>query len=464
MSTLAKILLISLVLLSQPSYTWAGDTSSNTQPPIRMLERRMPTNNNQTTSNDAANHNCAPRQCPPSSTTPHQPLRRQPAALTPKAESQQTGIPIQNRPAAKFIPSLPTDSNRYEAKQLLLLFPDQAIANTRIQAIKEKYHLQPVARYLLQALSGELVTYQIEQGQLITIKKQLTTIAPEAIVDFNHFYESSKGPKQYFQQSIRLKQPTNATNQSPVGIVDTMVEQVPALSHVVIKQKSFISSVSRQASTSHGTNVALLIAGVDQQNDFYGITPKSPLFIAGVMRKSGQYNNTNSQILIRAIDWLLTHHVKVINLSLGGHKDLIMTAIFNQLSKKDVVLVAAAGNSGPKAPPSYPAAYPGVIAVTATNANNDVYQRANRGQYIDLAAPGEDVWVPNSNDGQYVSGTSFSAAIVSGIVSQLTLPNAQLNKNKITLRLCQHAIDLGAKGDDEIYGCGLLQYTAIKNP
>jgi subtilisin family serine protease len=71
------------------------------------------------------------------------------------------------------------------------------------------------------------------------------------------------------------------------------------------------------------------------------------------MRKVNQRNNTNSLLLALALDWLVAQQVKVINLSLGGPKDEIMSTIF-KLLKKPIVLVTAAGNSGPKALTSFP--------------------------------------------------------------------------------------------------------------
>src|SRR3546814_4413372 len=76
-------------------------------------------------------------------------------------------------------------------------------------------------------------------------------------------------------------------------------------------------------------------------------------------------------------------------------------------------LVAAAGNEGPHAAPVFPAGYPSVLAVTAVDASLQPYRHANRGDYIDLAAPGVDVWsARRGQGGRYNSGTSFAAPFV----------------------------------------------------
>lgn len=450
-----------LFMLVQLPLALSATTDTNREPaqaPIRVLEYKFPRNTPQEPM-------CAPGQCP-ESTTPRDRRPQKlptPTKLTPKKLSPAGGTSIPVRPAAKFIPPLPVDGQPNVPKQLLLLFPNSGIANTRIQAIKQQYGLSPIEHINLDALSAELVVYNTDERSPLDLKKSLGRIAPEATIELNYYYLSLKGPRQYFSKKIKMAMPANTNNKIPVGIIDTAVKKTPALAHATIVQKNFTSPSNKQANTTHGTSVALLIAGKDEKNSFYGVTPESPLFVASIMRKVNQHNNTNSLLLAQALNWLVTQQVKVINLSLGGPKDAIMANIFTQLKKQPIVLVAAAGNSGPKAPPSYPAAYPGVIAVTASNANNQIYRHANQGSYIDITAPGEDIWVPITNSGQYVSGTSFSAALASGVISKLISTHAVTNAESIKKMLCDQAIDLGVTGHDNTYGCGLLQNMAPQN-
>jgi subtilisin family serine protease len=86
-----------------------------------------------------------------------------------------------------------------------------------------------------------------------------------------------------------------------------------------------------------------------------------------------------------------------------------------------MVFVAAAGNGGPDAPSAFPAAYEEeVIAVTAVDRNQRVYDQANRGRYIDVAAPGVRIWtaLPHGQAGVQ-SGTSFAAPFVTAIVASI---------------------------------------------
>ncbi|PCK05859.1 MAG: hypothetical protein COA42_17795, partial [Alteromonadaceae bacterium] len=105
-----------------------------------------------------------------------------------------------------------------------------------------------------------------------------------------------------------------------------------------------------------------------------------------------------------------------------------------------------AGNSGPDAPPVYPAAQQGVTAVTAVDAALRLYDQANHGDYIEFAAPGVDVWAADAQEaGQYHTGTSFAAPFVAAAL-------ALVGRDK----LIQSAIDLGATGKDSEFGYGLV--------
>jgi subtilisin family serine protease len=119
------------------------------------------------------------------------------------------------------------------------------------------------------------------------------------------------------------------------------------------------------------------------------------------------------------------------------------------------VLVAAAGNAGPKSPPLFPAANPNVIAVSGTDAQDRLFQASNRGVHIALAAPGTDVFLPAPDQKyQMTSGTSFSAAYVSGIAALLLERNPALKPNDLRAILTSTARDLGTPGKDELFGYG----------
>ena len=134
-------------------------------------------------------------------------------------------------------------------------------------------------------------------------------------------------------------------------------------------------------------------------------------------------------------------------MSFAGPPDPALHRSLAAAHKKGIVLVAAAGNAGPKSPPLYPAADPDVIAVTATDADDKLFAQSNRGRYIAVAAPGAQILVAIPDGGYEVSsGTSYSAAEVSGIVALMLERKRDLSPDKVRDILLATAKDLGPKG------------------
>jgi len=133
---------------------------------------------------------------------------------------------------------------------------------------------------------------------------------------------------------------------------------------------------------------------------------------------------------------------------------------------RGLVLIAAAGNAGAKSPPLYPAANPNVIAVSATDQQDRLFTASNRGNYIALAAPGVDIFLP-APDGKYqmTSGTSFSAAYVSGVAALLLERNYALEAGSAAHDVAKTARDLvhpGVMISSRRRGrCFLPQVTAV---
>jgi subtilisin family serine protease len=147
----------------------------------------------------------------------------------------------------------------------------------------------------------------------------------------------------------------------------------------------------------------------------------------------------------------------VINLSFVGPFDPAVQRSLAAAHKKGIVLVAAAGNAGPKSPPLFPASDPNVIAVAATDASDKIFAAGNRGRHIAVCAPGVDLIVAAPGGGyQLSSGTSFAAAHVSGIAALLIERKSSLDPAAVRRALLASAIDLGPKGRDDQFGAGLI--------
>jgi subtilisin family serine protease len=204
----------------------------------------------------------------------------------------------------------------------------------------------------------------------------------------------------------------------------------------------------------HGTAVAGIIRahGLVQ-----GAAPGAQILAVRAFRASGEIGGptTTTHILISAVDWAVRNGARVLNMSFIGSHDPALQQILSAANGKGVTVVAAAGNGGPTAGPVYPAAYPDVIAVTAVDERDQLYQYANRGSYIALAAPGVDILAPVERGGYaYVSGTSFAAAYVSAIAALLLERDPSLDSKAILELLAAGAEDLGPAGRDDGFGAG----------
>src|SRR5262249_256662 len=131
--------------------------------------------------------------------------------------------------------------------------------------------------------------------------------------------------------------------------------------------------------------------------------------------------------ILRGLDWAVANGARVINMSFAGPRDPELERGLAAASRKGIVLVAAAGNAGPTAPPLFPGSDPNVIAVTATDENDRLFSRSNQGRHIAMAAPGVDILVPApGRTYQMSTGTSVAAAHVSGIAALLLELNPRL--------------------------------------
>jgi subtilisin family serine protease len=152
-------------------------------------------------------------------------------------------------------------------------------------------------------------------------------------------------------------------------------------------------------------------------------------------------------------------------MSLSGPPNEVLRRAIASAQAKGMVIVAAAGNNGAGAEPSYPAAYPGVIAVTAVDKKLDIYRRATQGDYIDLAAPGVDLWVAAPGGGGTTkSGTSYAVPFISAAAAVLRASDTVLDLKGLQAALEHRTLDLGKPGRDQTYGHGLLQASNLCSP
>ena len=269
-------------------------------------------------------------------------------------------------------------------------------------------------------------------------------------------FESQWGP-------VQIKAPeawdiTQGSSEVRIAICDTGIDQNHEdLIGRIVANKNFTSSRSVDDKFGHGTHVAGIAAAVPNNGlGVAGIAFNSSLMNVKVLGDdgSGYYS-----WVVKGIIWAADHRAKVINLSLGGPagSGTLQNAI-NYAWNKGCVVVAAAGNDG-SGNPSYPAFYDNCIAVAATDSNDGKAGFSNHGFWVDVAAPGVDIYstLPNHknqlgprNYGA-LSGTSMAAPHVAGVAALVWTTEYGTSNNAVRERIETTGDELeGTLGNDGI--------------
>ncbi|MFV0277135.1 MAG: S8 family serine peptidase [Parahaliea sp.] len=303
-----------------------------------------------------------------------------------------------------------------------------------------------------------------------------------------------------------------------VAVVDSgVVASHPDLQGQLVEGYDFVASVSDardgngidpdpedtgpsdpNKSGFHGTHVSGTIAAAGNNNRgvagaAYGARVMPLRALAG---DSGTSYDVDQAIryatgLANDSGTLTARRADIINLSLGGGAySAITQRLLRQVREAGVIVVAAAGNDA-STTPQYPAAYDGVISVSAVGPQRTIAPYSNRGAYIDVAAPGGDSTLDVAGDGYpdgvlstsakvvddsnslggrleygytFAQGTSMAAPHVSAVIALMKSVNPGLTPAQVDTLLASGALttDLGSQGRDDNYGYGLINaYAAI---
>ena len=223
----------------------------------------------------------------------------------------------------------------------------------------------------------------------------------------------------------------------------------------------FIDSagVSDIDKAGHGSHVAGIIAAVaDNAIGGSGVAPQSRILPIRVLDAQG---SGDSKDVSKAVRFAVDSGAKVINISLGGsNESTSLTAAIQYAVDRNVLVVAAAGNGAADSPPKWPGASDLTIAVTAVDRNNSATSFDQRGDYIDLAAPGASILSTASNDYKIQSGTSMAAAFVTGAAALLFAAQPSITAAQVRDVLQRTATDIGPPGRDTTFGYGLINLVA----
>lgn len=318
---------------------------------------------------------------------------------------------------------------------------------------------------------GELLRLRPPRGQSLDAAiAQAQAIAPQAAFDRNHFYRpnSDCGGRPCVAPGLvgwpAALQTASACRGDGVaiGLIDTGINSDhPTFAGGNLEVVELEGNPPSPSDRQHGTAVAALLIG-RAAGATPGLLPDARLVAVDAFeREGGEAARADTFDLARALEVLASRNVDVINMSLAGPANAVLERLIRDVHARDIVLVAAAGNGGPRAKPLFPAGYPQVIAVTAVDRQLQLYRRAAQGSHIDIAAPGVGVWTAASVRGsRQRTGTSFAAPFVAAAAA-LAKSSGSGSPQDVERQLTTAAVDLGDPGKDDAYGWGLLDASRI---
>ena len=324
-----------------------------------------------------------------------------------------------------------------------------------------------IARSTLPAIGDDLIRVRSTRRESATSALQrLRSVLPGRPIDLNFLYRPSlldcsaaDCPK--FSMVGWPTPPSSCGLETIIGMIDTAVQPGhPSLRTGAVETVT-IRAPDRQASSDrHGTAIAALLVG-QADGAHPGLLPRARLLAADVFHRGADGQDvTDTFDLIRGLDLLVGRGIRVANLSLSGPDSAVLRQAIETSLAKGIVIVAAAGNLGPRARPVYPGAYRGVIAVTAVDRNGRLFRRANRGDHIAFAAPGVNLILADTRGrSRPQSGTSLAVPFVTAAAA-VAMQAERSAGDLLFDALKASASDLGPPGRDREFGWGLIQLPA----
>lgn len=209
----------------------------------------------------------------------------------------------------------------------------------------------------------------------------------------------------------------------------------------------------------HGTHVAGIIGAKHNGYGIDGIAPEAQIYAVKALDQNG---SGDLQGLLKGIDWSIANGMDIVNMSLGTSSDSqILHDAMDKAYEKGVLLVAASGNEGNGKPVNYPAAYSSVVAVSATDQQNQLAAFSTTGNQVEFSAPGTDITSTYLHQ-YYATGSGTSQATPHAAAMFALLKQRDPGNTNVQLRalMQKNIVDLGITGRDQQFGYGLIRYKA----
>jgi len=348
----------------------------------------------------------------------------------------------------------PTDPvNKFEPGELVV-----ANAPRNFSEIAAGMGYRVVETANLEGLGLIVLRVRVPRGVTVpAARRQLSSRFPGAAIDANHSFESQARQVMHARAAMGW---SNASAKCGRGIRLGQIDSGVDVKHAALKGqrvafRSFHRKGRRPAARVHGTAIAAMLVG---RSKWGGLLPGAELKAASMFETKKNGKKVGSAIgLLKSLSWLAKERVHAINLSIAGTDNKTIRLAFDKARKAGLVLIAAAGNWGRADRPAFPAAYKHVMAVTAVNDRKLIYSHANRGKYIDFAAPGVRIYTAVPGGAKKMSGTSFATPYVTALLATQVAAGAKRSASTLRGKLKRHVEDLGKRGKDSVFGYGLVR-------
>jgi subtilisin family serine protease len=333
-----------------------------------------------------------------------------------------------------------------------------------VQRIAQGLGLNVISQQSLGALGRNAFRFSIGSGRSVRdVIRALEANSIVAVAQPNYTYklgqsssaEHKGDPAQYMVEKLQLEQVHRLAQGKNVtiAVIDSEADkQHTELQGQIAEQFNAVGEAEK--AHSHGT---AMVGAISSRDRLLGVAPGAKILAVRAFSESQQSAEGTTFHILKSIDWAVSQGARVINMSFAGPRDPALERTLKRAYDQGVVLIAAAGNAGPKSPPLYPGADPSVIAVTATDAVDRGFKMANQGPHVSVASPGVDVLAPAPQESYQMStGTSIATAHVSGVVALMLERDPTLTPADVRKILESTATDLGPKGKDTQFGWGLV--------
>jgi subtilisin family serine protease len=339
---------------------------------------------------------------------------------------------------------------------------DGSLSNAQADELARRHRLVRLGSQNFPLIGGTIGLFRITDRRTIeVVSRELATEASVRSVqpNFRYVLQEQKAvltegdPAQYANAILRLPQAHTLARGANVtiAVIDSGIDvKHPELANAIAD--NFDALGSKEGPHVHGTGIA---GAIVSHARLMGSAPEARILAIRAFGAAPNGAESTSYVILKGLDYAAAHGAQIVNMSFAGPKDALIERCIAATVAKGIVMIAAAGNAGPKSPPLYPAANPNVIAVTATDAQDRLFAASNRGSHIVISAPGVDIFLPAPDEKyQMTSGTSFSAAYVSGLAALMLERNPALKPGEVRAILMKTARDLGAPGRDDLFGAG----------